>query len=385
MYPFSIDFKLSKFIIGFLSTIFISNLINKKSEFANVFFDVLMLFTFIPFASVLCFLNYPIWYLLVPFLIVSTALLSGKIFSKMPLFEIKQLNIFPEKLFKLSIFIFFLITISLFLNTGGEISLNFLQTYIDAYDLREDIKYTGFLGYLIGWYYFLIPLIISFLLCKKLYLLSLLFIPAAFLIYSILPVTILPVLVVCSLIIGFLFIYKRGILAKYIPYIFNLSLFLLSFIPHPFVKLFINRSYYIPSINSIFYIDYFSNNPLRFFYGSFLDSGIRYDLNLQGLIIDSFYYYGKGTNHSAGWIPIMFSNIGLFGTIISSIFVVLVLHILQRLKYISNLTSYLISFVYALLLINIPFPQMFLSNGLIFIILISFLLPNKNKKFSQNL
>ena len=93
MFPFSLEFNFIKFIIGLLSILFISKEISGTSQSKSIFVDILILFTFIPFASTLCYLNYPFWYIFIPLSVVISVIFSINQFARIPLININSIKI----------------------------------------------------------------------------------------------------------------------------------------------------------------------------------------------------------------------------------------------------------------------------------------------------
>jgi hypothetical protein len=96
----------------------------------------------------------------------------------------------------------------------------------------------------------------------------------------------------------------------------------------------------------------------------------------MGYVIDD-YFYGGGMNANTGYIASSFGELGFFGYIFSTLIISIVVYSIFILYQKSKEVAYLIAIQVAFSLINSPLSDIFLTNGVILIIIISFALkPN---------
>lgn len=305
-------------------------------------------------------------------------------------------NVISYRLFEVCIFLIcifsacYLILIS---GSSGALSFSdFIYSFIDSnivYDRREEVTMEGFGAYLMGSLsnvFIPILIAIAFARRKLLYLLPIIAIVYVMFITFALKVSFLSFFLLCYIC---LFIYLRSSLKNYIVFLFFVlsigGCYILSLvIPDPALAYaFIDRFFYLPGMLNTLYFDFFSQNMLNNFNGSrleFITGGSTYSYPM-GFIIDAA-YFGGGMNANTGYLASMFGELGYFGLFLGSFIVGLLVFFLNILKKKNFLIAYLLSINIAFILINSPLIDMFLSSGIIFVLLITIILKKPDNIFA---
>ena len=108
---------------------------------------------------------------------------------------------------------------------------------------------------------------------------------------------------------------------------------------------------------------------------------LRLEQETMGFIIDAA-YFGGGMNANTGYLASMFGELGYFGLFLGSFIVGLLVFFLNILKKKNFLIAYLLSINIAFILINSPLIDMFLSSGIIFVLLITIILKKPDNIFA---
>lgn len=347
-------------------------------------FDIAILGIYLPVAVVAAQISAAPYFLVYPVVSILSMAISVRLFERSRF--IKQLNssgFGNTSLSRLQSYIFVpyvVILILLFSLNPSALNFNILDTYIKAYDIRGETSGEGLIGYFVGWF---ILLFFPLFLCranKKLAFLAPFF---AFLgALYVFQVFAVKVIFLNFFLIAFSAYVYGGRYLSYFPQLLFLFLFLLSgflgWIIHPMI----DRFFYLVGLNSIYYFDFFFTNPLRYFEGTKLDLGFSsYGLD-AGYLIDKVYYQGLGTNQSAGFLPSIYSDFGVFGIIFFSFIVGLIFSLVKSIQTGSRMYSYLLIVAFAFSLMNHPLNMLFLSNGLIFILF--FVLILRRKSFNSS-
>jgi hypothetical protein len=93
-----------------------------------------------------------------------------------------------------------------------------------------------------------------------------------------------------------------------------------------------------------------------------------------GYLIDRAYYQGLGTNQSAGFLPTIYSDFGILGIFVFSLIVGLLISLIKSIHTSSTQYTYLLMIAFAFSLMNHPINMLFLSNGLVFILIFAIIL-----------
>lgn len=347
-----------------------------KNQILRHGFDICVLGVFLPIAVISTQISSHSYYMLFPFFSIIVMIYTVKVLEGTKL--IKSMNNqkwggLPFSQLKLIIFIPYLVVLCiLLLNNRSGFNLNLIEVYFNAYEIRAENNAGGMLGYFIGWFVILfIPLFLSK--NKEPFHLS-----APFLlflgVFYLFETFALKVVFLNFFLIALFSYFQQMKAFSYFPHYFFLTIFIITYaIGMPLHPL-LDRFFYLVGLNSIFYIDYFSTHPLRYFEGTKLDLGIsNYGLEV-GYLIDNAYYQGLGTNQSAGFLPTMFSDLGLFGVLFYSMLIGGLISVIKSMQSSSESYSYLVMVAFVFSLMNHPINMLFLSNGLIFVVIFAFIL-----------
>lgn len=281
--------------------------------------------------------------------------------------------------------IFALALAILVLANYDKINFNIYDTFLRTYDIRAENHANGLFGYFIGWAIFIFfPLLIasgngklitygnSIAFLSALYIFSAFAVKGIFLNYI--------------LVLFFYISYHSSIrLREYIPFYFIASILLLGMIAGDIGKALLDRFFYLIGTNSIYYFEYFSSSPLRYFEGSKMDFGISNSGIGVGYLIDQQFYSGAGSNQTAGFLPTMFSDLGRFGVVIGSIIIGISVHIISSLRHGMYVAVYLIAMAFSFSLMNHSLNMLFLSNGLILLYVLVFIIKKKRKDYVRDM
>ncbi|WP_414048799.1 O-antigen polymerase [Macrococcus animalis] len=274
---------------------------------------------------------------------------------------------------------------------GGlsRINLNLLKVY----EVREEyIKAPGFLmGYILPWTaYSINPLILSFALYKKkritviLVLLFQVFIYACTGFKTFLFAPLLIFLIHYSFNVkkmkSFLPILTVGLITI-ILYSFSMYLF-----RHDVVtgSILVRRNFFVPAQIHFMYFDFFTNKDHPFVYLS--DSIFEFFINNpygDGKILDylSYYYYGREFGLNVGYIGNAYMHFGIFGVIIFSFILSIILKIYDNISRVLPLSVSMASIIVpGFAFINSGLLTAFVTHGFIFSMLITWLLASKIKE-----
>lgn len=387
MYNVSLEISYVNYSVGALFLIALLCATHFKCDILSHGFDIVVLGIYLPVAVVVAQTSMSVYYLSYPVISILSMVVSVRAFETTGL--LKRLNgrgFGNISIERMRLFVFFpyaFVVMALFASSPSAIKFNLLDTYINTYDIRAESSGDGILGYFIGWFVLLFfPLFLSGGDAKlKIAAPSLAFL-GAFYVFQTYAVKV--IFLNFFLIAIFSYAYERR-LYLYFPQIFFLVLFLVTFLFGGLVHPLIDRFFYLIGLTSIFYFDFFFSNPLRFFEGTKLDFGISgYGIEV-GYLIDNVYYQGLGTNQSAGFLPTIYSDLGIFGVVVFSMFVGLIISLIKSIHTSSRRYSYLLIVAFAFALMNHPINMMFLSNGLIFVLFFALTLRRHKFRRSPNL
>lgn len=377
-YMYDIPIGLS--IPNLILTAILLFILTSLSRFDNVNFrhgyELCILGIFMPNATMAVITSTPAFVVVIPFVALVAVFLTVRTFSGAAFFktlasgQVKGFN-FVQYRFILTV-VEILIIVYALATQGLNLSLNLLDTYFRVYEIREDTIVVGFFGYLLGWFiltFFPIQLAAYGGAFDKRYIaIALLGGLVAFQLFG-LKVIFLNFF----LLLFFAVLFRaRNLLFQHGPVVFFLLIFIIVLVIGDDAYMLLDRFYYLVGLNSTFYIDFFSKNPLRYFEGGLLGFGNEVYRTPAGFIIDSVYYTGLGTNQSAGFLPSIFADLGYFGLVAGGIVVGFLLILIHSLRLMSSDYAYLLSIALCFTLMNHSVNMLFLSNGLVIILFMTY-------------
>lgn len=379
-YMYEVKLKVSNFnlLVGSFLLLLLTLATNFKNIIYRHTFDVCILGVFLPIAVVTCQIDSNTLFIFYPFASICVMSLVVRISDASEC--MKRINknkkngvVFSRLQFVFILFFLLIITTQM-ASDIININFNLIDIYMRTYEIRAEQQVGGFFGYFIGWF---ILLFFPLFLCKTdgllRYAAPVVVFMGAFLIFQAFALKV--IFLNFFLIFVFAFFYRGDtVVKKYLPQFFFLLIFTMSYLMGLLAHPLLDRFFYLVGLNAIFYIDFFSKNSFMFFEGTKLDLGFsNYGIGV-GFLIDNIYYQGFGTNASAGFLPTMFADLGLAGVIFASLIIGWLMTLIKSMQSSSESFTYLVMIALAFSLMNSSFNMLFLSNGLVFIILFSMIL-----------
>ncbi len=384
MWKLSLDYSIKYFIINYFFIIVLTLSLSRKELIERHFFSILIIGVFMPMSIIS---NHTSSSILGCFFTFLSILFSIYLFRGLNFIFSKNLtlNFTNRRLFTVNrllngtlYFSGLLISFLVFSNWHSLTTFNILSTLENVYDIREDNTLTGIVSYFPGWIMGIcVPILLASFIIKKNYFILLLTFVGVFLMFQIfaMKVQIFSVIMLCL----FSLMYKYSNSLKYYTVeIFYLLVFFISYIFSDIMYVFLDRFFYLTGQLNLHYYEFYSKHAKNYFQGSklgwfFPASEYRKPM---GYVIDD-YFYGGGMNANTGYIASSFGELGFFGYIFSTLIISIVVYSIFILYQKSKEVAYLIAIQVAFSLINSPLSDIFLTNGVILIIIISFALkPN---------
>lgn len=380
MYPLNINTSYLKGGIGFLFIVVLILATNFKIVMYRHAFDIFIIGILTPVTVMTSFLeDFGIQASFYIFLTLLIASFSVKIFHSTFFFSsLRKQSAVGLSYVEFSSIIYILFTLSFVyfaLRFYGDFTLDLWSVFLRTYEIRAEKQVLGLPGYLLGWFsgiFFPVLLANGIVNRNKVLLISSFF--SAFFLFQVLAVKVIFLNYILLFTFGFAYYYYYRV-ARYTPFFFYIFLLFSALIfEDDSYRMMIDRFFYLIGTNTILYFDYYSTHPLRFFAGTKLDIGLVEYLMEPGIQIDMVYYQGYGTNQSAGYMANMYANLGIFGLLFSGILIGPTMIMIHSISKNSDMLAYLFLVSLATSLINTSFTMLFLSNGLIFILLASIFL-----------
>lgn len=144
-------------------------------------------------------------------------------------------------------------------------------------------------------------------------------------------------------------------------------------------SLFVRRLLVVPGLVTGHYVEFFSHNPKVLMSQSILRQFLSYPYSLEPANLIGWVYYGDSTNHvNANLWADAFANYGFAGVLIFSVFLALFLWIFDSLSKDRDRTAGLLLGVAGLVLVNGSLLTAMLTGGLLFVLILIFLMPHEN-------
>jgi len=378
MYKLNLNFSVTTIGVGTACLVGLTAMSNARCASIRHSLDIGILGIFMPIAVMAVFLDSSTEWVLLSAASVAIIIKSARLASRWPVFcRLARVggDVGSFRKAKLAVTLLFAgVVAAVLFSFRDSISFNIARTFVETYVIRSEAHTTGLLGYLVGWFPIVFfPFLLEafgrrggaiFLLAGAI---------GAVAVFQVLAIKI--TLLFFFPLLFLIYTYnKKGWLRDFGPYLLFLCIFLASAAFGKALNPFIDRFFYLVGLNSIYYFEFFSENPLRYFEGSRLDFGISAYGEPPGITIDRFFFDGLGTNQSGGFLPTIFSDFGYFGVILGSILIGLVIAFLATLPKAYGSYRYLVLVAFALTWMNSPITMTFLSHGLMFVILIVLML-----------
>jgi hypothetical protein len=386
MYSFKLQFSNLNLVISLVLLVLLTIITNIEKSMIVYCLDIFILGIFLPVAVMVVIQGISYQFLLYPAIFILFVMLTLILTrNKNPTLSLFNSKITLNQLQKIIAFAFSIPLLMLVASNFSILSSNMLETYNSTYEIRAVERTDGLLGYFLNWFNMVFfPLFLVNTEYKNKYLFGFLAFLGAFFVFQKYALKIIFFNFILTLIFSYFHKYIYSFL-KYIVHLFFILLFSLSWVLGEMYFSLLDRFFYIIGINSIYYFEYYSEHDLRYFESTKLDFGISETGKLQGYTIDEYYYQGLGSNQSAGFLPTIYSDLGVFGIILGSIFIAYTIKILFSFKNISDNYTFLLLISFSFLLMNFSLNMIPLSGGLFFILFFLSILSRDNDLKSLNL
>ncbi len=145
-------------------------------------------------------------------------------------------------------------------------------------------------------------------------------------------------------------------------------------------SIFVRRTFFVPAINNVFYLDFFKDRPL-YYSNSILKRIFDYPYHLSpAYLLGEKYYLAPKMSVNNGFISDGYMNIGVWGILINVFGVVIYFKLLSKINISPIFSGILIIIIFTL--ISSYFLTSLLTHGLLLFLLLSFIiLQDTNKSF----
>jgi hypothetical protein len=353
---------------------------DKRNNVSNYLILILLIGILLPLSTLYTFGLVPLdWFLInlssFLFITLMNNFLSTIKF-KTPSFE-------NSSLFELVFYSFYIIsTIMFFIKYGFNIDFDLLAITSDlVYSQRANFKSMGSAGYLIMTFFTLgTPLLFAYSIIYRNFFLTSISLLLGMMIYS--TSSEKSLLFTFALYFGIIIIEKISNHSQQISYIkgyiFMTIVASLLFFVNPLLSgLFINRLIFVPQLVSLSYYNYFQKYDYSYFLDTSVFSSIfgkSYHTDLPREISRIFFEIGSSAN--TGLISDGYAKLGIMGVAIVLVVFLVVLKIVDSFSYGKNLFFVKLVMTYSVFtLINSSIFTAFLTSGLLFSLLLIFILP----------
>ena len=378
MYWFDLELDILRFLWALSIVTILSVTISWKNQFLKLYLKIQDFMLLLPLLAVFSYVDF--------YFLLTTLPLLGRftvIFTVIAVERIRKNTLFKTKVrqlnkLKISKFLMLcsLLLATVFIYLSGadfELLLQPLSLYKSQYELREGLSFSFPYSYIVNWSTFIINPLLFERAYRRDYFACAFLIMASLMNYIVLPFTIIPLSAFLLFGLGFIWqLMRSNSITLYVWVILFLALsdqFLIDMI--------INRTIYIPALTQLLYYEFFLENNLNYFSGSFLQFSVSQYVKSLGFVIDDAYYGGVGTNQSTGNFASVFANAGVIGIIIFGMLIGIVIRIISSDESESVLKVGFI-IVLSISFINFPFQQLFLTNGFLLILLILIMKGSEN-------
>lgn len=378
MYNLTLSFELIRLLQASLILAIYLFLSAYMTLYYCIYIDTIFLGTVLPMLSIFPFFDFDYFNLLLAVLPIVVALVLGMwksdlIWNTISLWRYPVRSKFATSFMLLFLFLCFALG-------SLNLSFNIVEVFLSVYFVRE-VEVPILISYLLGWAPIMVLPAIAYFKAELTNYRLILFLAFVVIFQIILFTTFamkIQFLYFIYILIIFYWVNFTANKMFLIPFIIP-CLVLLSSILFPILQPFTDRFYYLIGINTFYYLEFFSNNPLRFFEGGFFGFGIEVYNKSPGYLIDEKYYGASGTNQSAGAIPTIYSDIGNWGLALLGIIIWLLYTLLYKLKSFHQSYFIMVISLISLMMTNHQINMIFISNGILLILLMSlFARVNKN-------
>ena len=384
MWNLNLLFNNNYALINFFLYMILLIMVKKKEIHLKHFYQILILGLYLPILIISSNISSGLFFCFLIFLCLCVVILVESFFSKKK-FKYKTIKYFNKAFFiKYSKYILISVGLILIILFGSKFKTSILETLTRVYEIREEVRITGVLSYLLSWIpTILIPIGIAIFLNKKKLFYLIFTSIIAFLIFQAFAIKVHFLTFILLLFFGLLYVkskyLKRYSVIIFFSFTFIFTIVLKLLLNDVFILGFLDRFFYLPGMLNLWYFDFFSENPYNFFNGSKIGIlfGIEnYNIPL-GFVIDGA-HGGAGMNANTGIFASVFAEIGYLGLFLFSFILGISISILNLLYKKFNIFGYLILINTAFLTVNSPLNDLFLTHGLLVLLVLGIAL-NNNK------
>jgi len=255
--------------------------------------------------------------------------------------KIRKQKVYKKYVFNIILTISFILVIYTSVQLFGKISFH-LNLY-DVYGLRQNFSDKGFSTwhtYMLTWIGFvIIPISASYFFYKKKYLYFFSLCLMQVMVFALGGQKSQLLFIPMGLLFDLFVIKKKKSVINYFVIISLVSIIEEMIISTNFLlDMFVRRIFFVPSVLSYYYIDFFSKNPKLLFFEDMLMSRIYVRLfDLHPLypkpvayIIGEIYLGKFNVSANNGMFSYEYANAGIIGVVLSAVFLVVVIHLVNR-------------------------------------------------------
>ena len=346
---FNVDINIYNIILSWIVLIpilylFTSKIYLKKKFVSDWILTLLFFFSFIPSCVYFAYsgINYTYIFLISIYWIVliSVDLILKKYYKK-KIKKIRKQKVYKKYVFNIILTISFILVIYTSVQLFGKISFH-LNLY-DVYGLRQNFSDKGFSTwhtYMLTWIGFvIIPISASYFFYKKKYLYFFSLCLMQVMVFALGGQKSQLLFIPMGLLFDLFVIKKKKSVINYFVIISLVSIIEEMIISTNFLlDMFVRRIFFVPSVLSYYYIDFFSKNPKLLFFEDMLMSRIYVRLfDLHPLypkpvayIIGEIYLGKFNVSANNGMFSYEYANAGIIGVVLSAVFLVVVIHLVNR-------------------------------------------------------
>lgn len=378
---FFYEFNCFKFIESYILMSAIYAIIPKSGEkVSSIIIQILFMFIIIPTTSLFAYGSFyetrtPLYLYSLGFILTSL-LVRGN--------QKRQITKIKEGKSLLFIFIFALTALTM----GMMFFLNGFPSFtafnlLNVYEVREATRYNAILNYTLNWQVYVInTFLIAYSVVHKKN--NLLLFSIAIQLYLFLVAAHKTYLFSIIMVIGLVWFVDKSknlikdmlkILISTNLIVLSMYIFLNNYIPLAIIT---RRVFFIPAQISYFYFDFFANNQLLLFsegiIGKIINISSPYNMRVANMIA-GVYYNQPNMASNTGYLSDAFANAGVFGVIIISIILGVILRLIESLNIDMRITlAVIIMPIFAL--VNGALLTTILTNGLLVSVVVLYLYKN---------
>jgi hypothetical protein len=385
MWNLNLSFSNNYALLNFIFYMALIILIRNKEIHLKHFYQILIVGLYLPILVISSNTSSGLFYCFLIFICIIEVIIVANFITSKSL-KHRTIKNFDKALFlKISKYLIIFISIILIVLYGSKFKTSLLETLTNVYEIREEIRLSGIFSYLLGWIpSILLPIGISIYFKKNNKIILILTVVITYLIFQAFAMKSHFLTILLLFFFGLLYAkstyLKRYSVIIFFSFTFIFTLLLNTLLNDSLILGILDRFFYLPGMLNLWYFDFFSENPYNYFNGSRI--GILFGIENYkiplGFIIDGA-NGGGGMNANTGIFASVFAELGYFGLFLFSFILGVTISLLNLLYKKFNIFGYLILINIAFLTVNSPLNDLFLTHGLLVLLLLGITLKNNNK------